>query len=42
MVKKETKSDISQLKAALTNTQSEKLRLSRVPVGEYSKESTTI
>lgn len=36
---KETKSDISQLKVELTNTQSRKLSLSRVPTGECSKEN---
>ena len=39
--KRETKSDIDQLKAELANAQSEKLSTSSVPAGEYSKESST-
>jgi len=39
---KETKSDINHLKAELTNAQSGKVSLSRVPTGEYSKGSSTI
>ena len=39
--KRETKSDIDQLKAELAKAQSEKLSMSSVPAGEYSKESST-
>ena len=42
MVNKKTKGVIYQIKAELANGQSEKLSLSRVPPGEYSKESSTI
>ena len=42
MVNKKTKGVIDQIKAELANGQSEKLSLSRVPPGEYSKESSTI
>ena len=39
--KRETKSDIDQLKAELANAQSEKLSMSSAPAGAYSKESST-
>ena len=42
MVNKKTRSGIDQIKAELANGQPGKLSLSRVPHGEYSKESSTM